>query len=111
MRQSHTAVLARNEMWHGRFETEPYEVAWASEAIFFLRALEPANLPQDMVARVQVSPDGMHWCDEGSALPLPHDPELSTFVKVYHFGGWLRLAGELPDDASIKIIAYLTLKE
>ena len=40
MRQSHTAVLERNVVWAGSFETEPYEAAWASEAVFFVRTLE-----------------------------------------------------------------------
>lgn len=111
MRQSHTAVLARNEIWTASFETEPYEVAWASEAMFFLRALEPASLPVDSVARVQVSPDGIHWCDEGTFVPLPTSPKVPTFARVRRFGGWLRLVGGITAGGSVNIVAYLTLKE
>lgn len=111
MRQSHTAVLARNETWEGPFATEPYEAAWASEAIFFLRALEPASLPGGAVARVQISPDGIHWCDEGTEIPLPSSSEEPTFAQVERFGGWLRLVGEVPPGGSVKIVAYLALKE
>lgn len=110
MRQSHTAVLARNETWEGRFETEPFETAWASEALFFLRVLK-GHAPEGSMARVQVSPDGMRWCDEGSRLPFPTDPDEPTFVRVREFGGWLRLVGELPEGASPTVVAYLSLKE
>lgn len=116
MRQSHTAVLARNEVWSGRFETEPYEAAWAREAIFFLRSLESAALEDNAlednaVARVQISPDGIHWCDEGTEVLLPSSSDEPTFARVGSFGGWLRLVGETPEGSSVKIIAYLALKE
>jgi hypothetical protein len=110
MRQSHTAVLARNEVWSGEVATEPYEVAWALEAIVFVRALERAELPSGTGVRVQISPDGMHWCDEGSMLSLSGDPEVPAFVRVGHFGGWLRLAGTLAGGSAVKVIAYLVLK-
>lgn len=110
MRQSHTAVVARNERWSGAVETEPYEVAWASEAVWFLRVLEPVEGPPGGVLRVQVSPDGLYWCDEGSTLELPSDPDVPTFVRIERFGGWLRLAGTLPDGATATVIAYLVLK-
>lgn len=111
MRESHTAVLARNERWQGAVRTEPYEAAWASEAIVFLRVLEPVTLPDDLWLRVQISPDGMRWCDHGARVPLRGDPETPTHVSVERFGAWLRLAGELPEGVSAKVIAYLALKE
>lgn len=111
MRQSHTAVVARNERWSGAVATEPYEVAWASEAIWFVRVLAPPDGPPGGTLRVQLSPDGIHWCDEGTTLELPTDPAAPTFVRVRRFGGWLRLAGTLPDGASATVIAYLVLKE
>ena len=110
MRQSHTAVVARNERWSGDVETEPFEVAWAGEAIWFVRVLEPPVGPPGGTFHVQVSPDGMHWCDEGSTLELPSDPAVPNFVRVRRFGGWLRLAGTLPDGAQATVIAYLVLK-
>jgi hypothetical protein len=111
MRQSHTAVVARNEAWSGGVATEPFEAAWASEAIAFLRVLEVPEGPPGGRLRVQVSPDGMRWCDEGSSIELPTDPDVPTFVRLRHFGGWLRLAGALPDGVRAKVIAYLVLKE
>ncbi len=111
MRQSHTAVLARNESWSGSVATEPYEAAWASEAIVFLRVLEPVVVPEGTSLRVQISADGMHWCDEGSTLAVGCGPEVPTFVRVRHFGGWVRVVGEMPEGVELKAVAYLVLKE
>ena len=108
--QSYTAVLERNAEWQGEFAVEPYEAAWAAEAVYFIRALEAEGMPEGTDARVQISPDGMHWCDEGAAVPLPRAPGV-TFGRVCHFGGWLRLVGELPAGARAKVIVYLVLKE
>jgi hypothetical protein len=110
MRQSFTAVIARNVTWQGDFAVEPYETAWATEAIYFVRVLEAANMPTDAVARVQVSPDGVHWCDEGTEVPLSPNAGV-TFARISHFGGWLRLVGKLADGAQLTVIVYLTLKE
>ena len=110
MRESHTTVLERNRLWKGVFQTEPYEAAWAGEAIFFVRALEVSGSLAGCVARVQISPDGVHWCDEGTSIAVPDDAGV-TFGRVKHFGTHLRLAGELPEGAEMKVIVYLVLKE
>ena len=109
-RQSYTAVIERNRVWNGSFETEPYEAAWANEAIFFVRALETSGKLVDARACVQISPDGMHWCDEGTLVDLPAKEGTTTFGRVGHFGGWLRLAGQVPPGAQVKVIVYLVLK-
>ncbi len=110
MRESYTTVLERNRLWQGAFETEPYEAAWAGEAIFFVRALQVSGSLEGCEARIQISPDGVHWCDEGTAVVLPIEPGV-TFGRVRHFGTYLRLAGELPEGAEMKVIVYLVLKE
>ena len=110
MRQSHTAIIERNVEWRGDFSLEPYEAAWATEALYFVRALEAEGLTDDTVARVQISPDGIQWCDEGTELPIPNQPGLS-FCRLTQFGGWLRAVGSLPDGARLKVIVYLVLKE
>jgi len=110
MRESQTAIIERNVTWQGAFLAEPYEAAWASEAIYFVRALAAQAMPTNVTARVQISPDGMHWCDEGTTLTLPAEVGV-TFCRVSHFGGWLRLVGELPAGASLTVIVYLVLKE
>ena len=109
MRQSATVTVELNTEWCGEFTAEPIEVAWAGEAIYFIRALESRGVPGGTNARVQISPDGMHWCDEGTLVPLPAAPG-ATFARVTHFGGWLRLIGEIPNGASMKVIVHLVLK-
>ncbi len=110
IRRSHTAVVERDVLWTGPFASEPYEAAWASEAVFFVRTLEPGTLGLGAAARVQLSPDGMLWTDEGTTIPLRAEPGV-TFGRVSHFGGWLRLAGELRPRDALKVIVYLVLKE
>ena len=111
IRRSFTAVIARNEPWTGAVATEPYECAWAGEAIFFVRALEAGGTLRAAKARVQISPDGIHWVDEGTAFPLPARQRDLTFGRVRHFGGFLRLAARIPQRASVKVLVTLALKE
>jgi len=110
LRQSYTAVVERNVQWSGTFSTEPYECAWASEAIFFIRALD-IDGERLVEAEVQISPDGIHWVNEGSMIVLPQQLDDVTHCKVSHFGGWLRLSGELPKNHSVTVVVYLALKE
>lgn len=109
MRESHTAILEREMPLRGCYATEPYEVAWAREAIFFVRAHTAAPAAAHL-ARVQLSPDGMHWCDEGSTVRVAHPGHELSHVKVGHFGGWLRLAGTVPDDEQLVLSVQLVLK-
>lgn len=106
IRKSYGAVVERNVEWNGAFETEPYEVGWASEAIFFVRALRGGAA--DSTARVQITPDGMNWCDEGSSFLLPGEGAV-TCCKLTNFGNWLRIVGSA--DSPITVIVTLTLKE
>ena len=110
LRHSYTATVERNVLWQGEFASEPYEAAWASEAIFFLRALD-ASPSFSGGARVQISADGIHWADEGTSVDLPAEKDQVTFCKVAHFGGFLRLAGTLAPGKSIKVLVSLALKE
>ena len=61
LRRSYTAIVERNVEWLGEFATEPYEAAWASEAIFFVRALDISEGFDGAEARVQISADGIRW--------------------------------------------------
>lgn len=113
MRESHTAIVERNIVWRGEFATEPYECAWAGEAIFFVRCLTVEGLEEyDYApAHIQISPDGIHWCNEGEILQLPTTPDEVTFERVTHFGGWLRLVGEMREGTMLTVLVYLALKE
>lgn len=110
LRRTYTAVVERNVLWEKAFTTEPYEVAWASEAIFFIRALDNPMISNPH-ARVQISPDGMHWVDEGTTIALPTTQDEVSFCKINQFGGWLRLVGNIDTGEKITVIVYLVLKE
>ena len=110
MRQSHTAVVERNQIWEDDFATEPYEVGWSHEAIFFVQILRAEENPI-VEAKVQISPDGIHWCDEGSRLNFvaQHALDRPSFVRVSHYGGWLRLAGTVK-NGRVWALVHLALK-
>ena len=110
LRRSYTAIVERNVLWSGDFATEPYEAAWASEAIFFVRALD-VSAGFEGSARVQISADGFNWVDEGTVLDLPAENDAVTFCKVRHFGGWLRIAGTLAPNNKVMVLVSLVLKE
>ena len=119
MRQSHTAVVERNQLWEGDFTTEPYEVGWSHEAIFFVQILRAEKSPI-VRARVQISPDGIHWCDanhesvkseygSGNKIDLSASKDALVFAQVSHYGGWLRLAGTV-EGGRVWSLVHLVLK-
>ncbi len=108
LRESYTAIVERSEELQGDFATEPYECGWAGEAIFFVRTLERVGSLEGVRLNVQISPDGIRWCDEGAGVTLGE--EEVAFCKVAHFGNWLRLSGTLPDGARMRAIIALSLK-
>ena len=110
LREAYTAIIAQGEAWKGTATTEPYEAAWAVEALFFLRALKIKGTPCDVRARVQISPDGMHWVDEGTEIGLPRTEQEVTFCRVEKFGQYLRLAASLPERVEYEVLATLSLK-
>lgn len=114
MRNAYTAVIARGEWWEGSLQTEPYEAAWAGEALFFVRVMHVGDDAQagaaSAVARVQISPDGLHWVDEGGSMRIPARVDALVFARVREFGGWLRLAVEVPSGARLQVVATLALK-
>ena len=108
LRESYTAIVERSEALRGSFATEPYECGWAGEAIFFVRILEQTGNVEGVTLQVQISPDGIRWCDEGTSL-VPSEAEVS-FCRVGHFGNWLRVVGRLPEGARMRAIIALNLK-
>jgi hypothetical protein len=109
MRNAYTAVIARGELWEGSVLTEPYEAAWAGEAVFFVRVLEARGSGR-AIAKVQISPDGMHWVDEGGELSIHAEAGHLSFDRVSNFGGWLRLSVTVPPGLGITVVATLALK-
>ncbi len=109
MRRSYTAVVERAIALAGEFATEPYEAGWASEALFFVRLLEPAT-GVELRANIDISPDGIHWVSEGTELG-PISTDGLAFCRTVNFGNWLRLAGEVRGAPQVRAMVILALKE
>ena len=110
VRRSYTAVVEQSAWWHGHVETEPYEAAWASELVVFVRALDTEGDVHDAKAFVEISPDGIHWCREGTAIDLPTTRDAVSFCRVSHFGTYVRLSGAV-GSGRVRAIVYVVAKE
>ena len=111
MREFYTAHLEIKRDFTEDFQTHPYEAGWASEAIFFIRVESVAGEGASLEAAVQISPDGLNWVDEGTRFE-PIGAEGLHFVRVKHFGGWLRLDCRISGDgACFRPLVNLALKE
>ena len=111
MKQFYTVVLERMASFIKDFNTEPYECGWASEAIFFIRIHEMDGAKVTLKSIVQISVDGIEWIDEGSYFPTLNKHG-DYFIKVNHFGGWLRLKNVITgNNPNIKQTIHLVLKE
>jgi Domain of unknown function (DUF6385) len=104
-----TVVVGRNERWSGEAATEPYEAGWAREAVIFVRALKEPRGPQPM-ARVEISPDGIRWVDEGTQVPMPFQRDEIAVLRVKHFGNWLRIAADYSTGAECTVLVTIHLK-
>lgn len=111
MRQFSTTTVEQRKVFREDFDTHPMEAAWAVEAIFFIHAEEISGKDTALTASVQISFDGVHWVDEGTAFTSITTTGI-FFVKVKHFGGWLRLAGNVNGtNPEYKLTIHLVLKE
>jgi hypothetical protein len=116
MQQSLSVVLERNSRLRGAFATEPYEVAWAREARWFVRILDLEGAGTRLEATTQISPDGLHWCDLDDRRVDLRERGLASW-PAREFGGWLRLRGSVTGDPGTadaepmaKVLIYLVLK-
>ncbi|WP_222851127.1 hypothetical protein [Phytoactinopolyspora mesophila] len=119
-----TAVLERNTTLEGEFATEPYEVAWAVEARWFVQILSAEPAPDagggngsngstagpGLRLVTQVSPDGITWCDVDDAERVAAGAGLTSW-PVREFGHWLRVRGYVEGaGAKVKVRIYLAVK-
>lgn len=110
MRQFSSTITERKVEFTGDFNTHPYEAGWASEAISFIRVedLEGSGV---LNAHIQISVDGVRWVDEGT-FHSPISEKGDYFVKVTHFGNYLRLRSTIEgDNAKFKLTIWWVLKE
>ena len=109
LHQSYLAAVERNVVCSPGFASEPYEAAWASEALFYVRALDGGARDGDMSFVVEISPDGMRWVKHGSSGVLGAGEDMVA-IGATHFGSWLRLRRTDSSAATPKVIVYLDLK-
>ena len=111
MRQFNAAHLEVKKTFREDFTTHPYEAGWASEAIFFVMVEEIEGENASLKAAVEISHDGVHWVEEGTCLENVTDKGL-RFVRVSHFGNWLRLNCRISGEgAAFKLHLQIALKE
>lgn len=90
MKQFYDSHLEVKKFFEGSFETHPYEVGWADEAIFFVMVEKVEGDPV-FNAQVQLSQDGVNWADDGSR-PVSLSGLGAHVIKVEpNFGNYLRL--------------------
>lgn len=116
LRRAHLAPMeVFAPLYEGPYYLEPYEVAWASEAIAFVY-VDEVNGGAELDLRAQISVDGYRWIDFGPKFDTITEPG-GYFLQLSHFGTWLRLAGEIrngpKDDSQPAMVAnfYWDLKE
>ena len=105
MRTFVTSVVELRQHFEGTVETHPFECGWADEAIVFAEPHGAA--PGDVVTlRVQLSPDGIRWIDEGTVLRVAEH----AMARLTHFGGFLRLVGGATDAGGLPTGTTLTVR-
>jgi hypothetical protein len=111
MRESQSAVLERGVDLEQVHATEPFEVAWAGEARWYVQFLRPAP-GTEVEFRVQISPDGLQWIDHEGVAPLTSEAVGMFSIRVDGFGHWLRLRSEQKSGTEAPMLRiYLELKE
>jgi len=94
MKMFNDSHLEVKKFFEGKFETHPYEVGWADEAIFFVMVQKIEGSPV-MKAQVELSQDGVHWCPDGSK-PATIKGLGQHIIKVdSNFGNYIRLAVDI----------------
>lgn len=105
-----STVEQRRDFTFG-FATHPMEGAWATEAIFFITVEEVSGETPSLSVRAQISADGINWIDEGTSSGKITQKG-NYFIRVRHFGGWLRLWGDIDGkDSCFNLTIHLALKE
>lgn len=106
--ESLTVLIERNAHFDAEFVTEPYEVAWAREARWFL-VLDEAPDGFEVQLDTEISPDGLDWCPlEGVSTQVAGGRVTSWAVR--DFGGWLRVRGAVTKNGQAKGSIFLALK-
>jgi len=93
------------------FQTCPYEAGWASECIFFIMVEKLSGVNPALTAAVEISHDGVRWAKEGT-VSEPITQEGLHFLRVKHFGNWLRLNCRVGGESPVfRLNIQIALKE
>lgn len=93
------------------FQTNPYEGGWASEGIFFIMVERLSGEKPRLIAEVEISHNGIDWVKEGTVSD-PITSEGLHFVRVKHFGNWLRLNCKISgNQPCFRLNLQIALKE
>ncbi|WP_210418104.1 hypothetical protein [Ruania zhangjianzhongii] len=106
--ESLTVLIERNTEFASEFATEPYEVAWAREARWFVVLDEPPN-GVEFRLETEISPDGLDWCPLEDVQPHVAGSRVTSW-SVRDFGGWLRVRGSVAGQGQVKGSIFLALK-
>jgi hypothetical protein len=109
MNESLTVVIERNFALDADFVTEPYEVAWAREARWFLVLDGAPDAQKAIRLDTEISPDGLNWCSLEETESKVVDDRVTSW-RIREFGGWLRLRGTVTGTGDAKGSLYLALK-
>lgn len=102
MLQSQLAVLERGVVLEAELATEPFEVAWASEARWYVQFLKEA--PSTRVAlQVQISPDGLNWIDH-ETVGIEVVAAGFVSIPVTQFGHWLRIKAAIASGVDVPML-------
>ncbi len=111
MRMFNASHLEVKKYFTEDFQTQPYEAGWASEVIFFIMVEELEGVNPSLVAKVQISHDGVNWCDEGT-VSEPITKKGLHFIRVKHFGNYLKLDCKVEgENPSYKLNIQIACKE
>lgn len=93
MKTTHTAPMeVFSALANGPYESEPYEVGWASEALAVVYIREVHGDHPTLSLQPQISADGQRWIDFGAPFE-PISQIGGYYLALTQFGAWLRLAG------------------
>lgn len=110
MKEFNAAHLEVKKTFCEDFQTHPYECGWADEAIFFVVVEDVSGKAASFSASVEISHDGINWVSEGSDIG-PLTEKGVNFIRVRHFGNWLRLNCRIGGDTpEFKLLIQIALK-
>ncbi|MCQ2138757.1 MAG: hypothetical protein MJZ09_00110 [Bacteroidales bacterium] len=90
MKTFNDSHLEVKKFFSGPFETHPYEVGWADEAIFFVMVEKVEGDPV-MKAHVQLSQDGVHWADDDTPEAVITGLGQHIIKVNPNFGNYIRI--------------------